>query len=81
MSNEPCPHCQNIRTTGEVWIAYARIRFHGLKEEGETTANEFVDYFNNMCDLEFKELQYANPIEPKSFDEAYDFRAQMKNGE
>lgn len=101
MSNEPvCPHCQNIRTTAEHWLAaltlvswpvkdvaqlcayiHARIRFHGLKEEGEVTANEFIDFFNKMCDLEFKELHHANPIEPKSFDVNYDFRTQMKNGE
>jgi hypothetical protein len=60
---------------------HARIRFYGLKQEGEATANEFLDFFNKMCDIEFQELHHANPLEPKSFDETYDFRQQMKNGE
>jgi len=58
---------------------HARIRFEGRKinepEKG------FLDFFNQICDSEFQELHHANPLEPKSFDEAYDFRTQMKNGE
>lgn len=55
----------------------ARIRFHGLQVEGEATEKEFVAWFNRICDLEFKELIYANPQEPVKFDAAFDFRDKM----
>lgn len=64
-------------------IAYihARIKFHGMQNETEAEVQQFVDFFNRMCEVQLQDLQFANPIEPKSFDEGYDFRAQMKNGE
>ena len=59
---------------------HAKVRFKGL-QINEEEEKDFLDFFNHMCDLEFKELHHANPLEPKTFDEFYDFRTQMKNGE
>ena len=56
---------------------HAKVRFKGL-QINEAEEKDFLDYFNNLCDIEFQEMHHANPIEPKSFDETYDFRTQMK---
>ena len=58
----------------------ARVRFEAAKH-GEKEEKEYIDWFNGLCDTEFKELNFRNPQEPAKFDDKFDFREQMKNGE
>jgi hypothetical protein len=59
---------------------HARVRFEALKDS-EKSEKDFLDYFNRLCDVEFKELNFTNPVEPKQFDADFDFREMIKNGE
>lgn len=60
---------------------HARIRFQARMQNNEAYEQEFLDFFNNMCESELQQMHLVSPLEPKSFDEEYDFRAHMKNGE
>jgi hypothetical protein len=104
MSEEPCRHCENIRSTADNLMAalniinysvkdvlqfaayiHSYIRYQAILEDNKHGSNdceiETMNLFNKMCESEFKELNFCDPMEPKAFDKNFDFRTKMTNGE
>jgi hypothetical protein len=87
-------NCERIRGTAELIISvslhdwsqrdilhllgyvYARIKREAIEHDEE---KEFVKYWDKLVKHELEDINHANPIEPKEFDNSYDFRKDIKS--
>ena len=87
-----CERCDHIRHTADLiagislinWperdvlqllaYVYAQIKRHAIDEND---VEAFEDYWKALVERELKQINHANPIEPKKFDEKFDFRSMI----
>lgn len=56
---------------------YALVRIEAKKKSNQDE-KDYVDWFNRICEYEFQDLMYSNPIEePSKFKGNFDFREHM----
>lgn len=57
-------------------IIHAFLKHNAMEyDEGKI----FDDYWTELCKIELENVNELNPIEPKKFNNAFDFRAHMKD--
>lgn len=91
-----CEHCEQIRLQAYILVSLTfqnqsipdvmqtlAVIYSGMKyqyiEKGRE--QEFNDMWNDMTKLEFEQIALRNPMEPKKFDDGFDFRQHIKTND